>query len=635
MRTDEPLKRLILGTAGHIDHGKTTLIKVLSGIDTDRLKEEKERGMSIELGFAYMDLPCRIRLGIVDVPGHERFVKTMVAGAQGIDLVMFTVAADDGVMPQTIEHLEICELLGVKDGIVVITKKDLVDNDYLELVKEEVLELISDTFLKDAKIIPFSAITGEGKEEIIKALCEVCESIEEKKRDWFFRLPIDRVFTMKGFGTVVTGTAVSGKIEIGEDVEIMPQKRLAKVRRIQVHGEDRKIAFCGERIALNLSGVEKDKIERGDILSHPDVLLPSFIIDAELKISASAKKPISKGELIRLHIGTKMALARVFPIDSKNMEPGSSHLVRLKLKDPICAVSQERFIIRSYSPVYTIGGGFVIDPIPHERKITKVPKDFLYRIRDANVSEKISLFVNQAKGLGIDRRELALKTGLSWEKLNEFLGNLDNLFLIKDRVFSKESLSEIKEKVLHYLKDYHKSRPDVEGLTKKVLSEALKDTDEKVLEKAVAELIEEKRLVVSGETLKLPSHKISISERDLKLKEEIMSILKKTYLMPPNLKRLSQFIDSDVKKVEFLLKILVKEGRVKKVSPELYYDKDVLDKVWEKVVEIIKEKGYIHIQDMKQTFSLSRKYALSILDYFDREKLTIRVGDKRFLRIDK
>ena len=371
------MKQIILGTAGHIDHGKTSLIKALTGTDTDRLKEEKERGITIELGFAALDLPSGQHLGIVDVPGHEKFVKNMVAGATGIDIVVMVIAADEGVMPQTREHMEICTLLGVKHGMVAVTKIDMVDEEWLELALDDIRDFVRGTFLEDAPVSTVSSATQEGIPEFVKTLDELAAKIPERPHSDLFRLPIDRVFTIKGFGTVITGTLISGRVQVGSTIMIYPSGITSKVRGIQVHNEGAEEARAGMRTAINFQGLEKEAISRGEVLSRPNALEASYMVDVSLHYLASNKKPIKNRTRVRFHTGTSEVLGNLIVLDRNEIPPGEDTVVQLRLDTPVALVKDDRFVIRSYSPISTIGGGKVLNPIPlkHKRLRTDTVKD--------------------------------------------------------------------------------------------------------------------------------------------------------------------------------------------------------------------------------------------------------------------
>ncbi len=362
------MKRFIIGTAGHIDHGKTTLVKALTGVDTDRLKEEKQRGISIDLGFAPFKLPGGQKAAIVDVPGHERFIRHMLAGAFGIDMVLLTIAADEGVMPQTREHMDIIELLGVDKGLVVITKKDLVDEEWMLLMEEEISEYLKGTILDGAPLMAVSAVTGEGIPDLLAAIENIAQQVQERSAEGYARLPIDRVFTIAGFGTVVTGTLWSGKINSGDTLELMPGGLQVKVRNLHVHNDKVNTAYAGQRVAVNLQGIELAEVRRGDLLATPGVLAPSYRIDARLRLLKSSKRSLSNWNRIRFHLGTDETMGRVVLLDRDQLNAGEEALVQLVMEKPVVAYQGDRFVIRYYSPVTTIGGGVVIDPRAPKQK---------------------------------------------------------------------------------------------------------------------------------------------------------------------------------------------------------------------------------------------------------------------------
>ena len=395
-------KFLVVGTAGHIDHGKTTLIKALTGIDTDRWEEEKRRGMTIDLGFAHLELPNGVLIGIVDVPGHEKFIKNMLAGAHGIDFVLFVIAADEGVMPQTREHLTVCEVLGTKRGIVVLTKKDVVDEEWLELVKEDVKEFLKGTFLEGAPIIPVSSKTGEGLKELLEEMDKLAAKVEPKSSKGIFRLPVDRSFTVKGFGTVVTGTLLSGKIKTGDTVEVLPEGKEVKVRSVQVHGKSVEEAFAGQRTALNLLGVSKEEVGRGNLVATPGYLKPSPLVDVELTLSKEADLILQSGHKVHFHHLTKEVEGEVYLIDRDELLPGETALAQVRLKEEVVPVYGDRFVIRNYSPARVIGGGRILNPLPFKkfrRRFKGEFLEFLKALKEKSVKEIVVSYVEKFPGL--------------------------------------------------------------------------------------------------------------------------------------------------------------------------------------------------------------------------------------------
>ena len=426
------MKHLVMGTAGHVDHGKTALIKRLTGVDTDRLKEEKERGITIELGFASLTLPGGRTLGVVDVPGHERFVRNMVAGAAGIDLVVLVIAADEGVMPQTREHLHICTLLGIRKGFVALTKIDMVDEEWLELVREDVRMFLRGTFLEDAPVVPVSSLTGAGFPELLLIIGKTADEVEEGADVGLFRLPVDRVFTIKGFGTVVTGTLVSGKVGTGEEVEISPFGLRARVRGIQVHNRTVETAEAGQRTAINLQGIDREMVERGHVLTGPGSLTASQRLDCIYRHLSGAGRKLKNRTLVRFHTGTSEVMARMILLDRDELEPGEECCVQLVLEAPLAAVAGDRFVVRSYSPVTTIGGGVIVDPLPakHKRSSAGVLREFQH-LAGGEEEEKTAVILERAGIGGITEKLLVVRTGSRGRELRR---RLEGMFSAKRAV---------------------------------------------------------------------------------------------------------------------------------------------------------------------------------------------------------
>ncbi|OAG28333.1 selenocysteine-specific translation elongation factor [Thermodesulfatator autotrophicus] len=635
-------KRVILGTAGHIDHGKTTLVKALTGIDTDRLKEEKERGITIELGFAHLTLPSGIRLGIVDVPGHERFVKNMVAGASGIDLVALVVAADEGVMPQTREHLEICELLGVKTGLVVITKKDLVEEDWLELIKEDITEALKGTFLEGAPIIAVSATTGEGLDELIALLDELVKKVPARPAKGPFRLPVDRVFTIKGFGTVVTGTALSGRIKLGDEAMIYPRELSTRIRRIQVHGEDRDEALAGQRTALNLQGIEKEEVERGDVVAMPGTLRPSLILDVSLRYLSSASKPLLHNTRVRLHIGTSEVLGRVFLFGKDKIEPGEEALAQLRLEEPVVCWRGDHFVLRSYSPMVTIGGGVVLNPVAERRKRSqKRQVEELKFLKEAPLEEVILYHLKMAKEMGLPEEEIALRVSLFDEDLAKVLKRLKEYGKIKEIPFENKKLylareiyDQIKGEILNRLKKFHEKFPLKPGLTKEELRQRLPSgLDNRAFEKMLEELIAKNKVVQEEKFIRLSEHKIVLAEEQEAIKQKLENIFRKAGVTPPDKDEVIASFKENAPVAQEIFSLLLQEGKLVKLRDELIFHADVLEEVKNKVISFLKNNQEMAVGDFKKLLGgASRKYTIPLLEYLDHQKITIRVGDKRVLR---
>ena len=635
-------KRVILGTAGHIDHGKTTLVKALTGIDTDRLKEEKERGITIELGFAYLTLPSGARLGIVDVPGHERFIKNMVAGASGVDLVALVIAADEGVMPQTREHLEICELLGVKSGVVVLTKCDLVDEEWLELVKEDVAESLKGTFLAQAPIVAVSAITGQGLPELLKTLDELVALVPDRPAEGPFRLPVDRVFVIKGFGTVVTGTAISGRLAVGEEVHVYPRELAARVRRIQVHGEDQDFAEAGQRTALNLQGLEKEEVDRGDVVAPPGVLRASRLLDLDLRYLSSAPKPLLHNTRVRFHLGTSEVLGRITLLGTDKVEPGERALCQIRLERSVVCWRGDHFVIRSYSPMVTIGGGMVLNPVARKRKRSQ-PRQLeeLKLLREGNLEEIILYHLQQAQEMGLPLEEIALRVSIFGPALEKSLKRLKEHGQIKEvrtegkRLFlAREIYEGLKQEILVRLAKYHEKFPLKPGIPKEDLRQRLPSgLDVRVYEEMLGELLKKGKIVQEREILRLSSHRIVLAEEQEALKQKIEKEFLKARFQPPEKDEiLSKFRDQAPVSVE-IFNLLLQEGRLVKLRDDLVFHKEVLKEAKRLATDFLKKHKEMAVGDFRKlTGGASRKYLIPLLEYLDREKVTIRVGDKRILR---
>ncbi len=631
-------KGIILGTAGHIDHGKTALVKALTGIDTDRLKEEKERGITIELGFAHLKLSNDLIVGIVDVPGHERFVKNMVAGASGIDLVLMVIAADEGIMPQTEEHLEICELLGIRNGLIAITKIDMVEGDWLELVKEDIESFVKDTFLKDAPIIPVSSLTGEGIDTLRLAIEDIVKQIERKTSSGPFRLPIDRVFTIKGFGTVVTGTGISGSIKKADSVVIYPKGVKAKVRNIQVHGQDLDEVQSGFRTALNLQGVEKDEIERGDVVATPNTLRPSYLLDLEFKYLKSADRPLRYKSPVRLHIGTSEVLGHLF-FPKDQIEPGDSICVQIRLERPIAVLRGDRYVLRSYSPIRTIGGGVVLNPIPKKRKRSKKGHWEELALLSSMTDEEVIYYhlSNSLNGLTIN--DIALRSGLWADRLDSILEKLireEKVLFINElgRYFSTQIIEELKSKILNLLKDYHRQNPLELGMDKEELRSKLEqDIRDVKLFSFLLDALLTKELEREKELLRIKGFSPKLSSSDKKLYRDIEQLYKNSALKPPLEKELLKHFGKELPEIKKITGLLLRKGVLIKLKEGLYIHKDALEAIKNKLISYLKSHQEIGVPEFRElTGGVSRKYLIPLLEYFDSQKITIRVGDKRRLR---
>ncbi len=632
------MKQIVLGTAGHIDHGKTSLIKALTGIDTDRLKEEKERGITIELGFAHLELPGGKLVGIVDVPGHEKFVKNMVAGATGIDLVALVIAADEGIMPQTKEHLEICELLGIRHGIVVLTKIDMVEEEWLELVREDVTEYLSSTFLADAPIVEVSAVTGEGLDKLKEALDELVKNIPEKEVGHLFRLPIDRVFVIKGFGTVVTGTTVSGRIHVGDEVTIYPEEIGSRIRGIQVHGKDIGEVRAGLRTAINLQGVEKSAIKRGDIVATAESLRPTFMVDVSLELLASAPKKLKNRAKARFHTGTSEILGTVVLLDREELEPGERCMAQIRLDAPTAVLKGDRFVLRSYSPVRTIGGGVVLHPLPRKKKrFVQETLDEMKLLHEGSVDQIIEQFVKMERFKGVEKATLQFLTNLRKKKLEEGLRPLQSQKVIievdKERgvLVHSEFVNRVREEILEHISRYHQQFPLKLGLPKEELrSQIASIRGPKLFDFLLNDLTKQGVIVQERELVRLKEHRVTLAEDQKRIREELEKIYLDSWLQPPYFKEVKEKFSGNT--ADEVLDVMLKDGVLIKVKEDLYFHRDAIEDLKERLVDFLKDHGEITTPQFKEMTGASRKYTIPLIEYFDKSQVTVRVGDNRVLR---
>jgi len=634
------MKHFVLGTAGHVDHGKTALIKALTGTDTDRLKEEKKRGITIELGFASLALPSGQTLGIVDVPGHEKFIKNMVSGAAGIDLVMMTIAADEGIMPQTKEHLQICSLLGISKGLVALTKIDLVEEDWLELVQSEITEFLKGTFLEDAPIVPVSAIKQKGLPDLVKAIDATVNKIDEKANDGIFRLPVDRVFTMKGFGTVVTGTLVSDHIKSNEEVEILPQNIAARIRGLQVHNQPVDEVWAGQRTAINLQGLEKSAIERGNVLVRPKTVWPSQRLDIFVQFLASNSKNLKNRSLVRLHTGTSEIIARITLLDKDEIAPGQKGFAQLVLADKDVVVAGDHFVLRSYSPVTTIGGGRIIDPLPskHKRQNEKIIAD-LNTLQNGPLPERISVIMERTGFSGINLRELNFRIGVNTKKICE---TLDSLFSGKKAilldsedttVISAFFYNQLEELISKKLAAHHKKNPLQEGISKEQLKETLGHAiSTKLYNLALRNLVKKEIIVSDKDNVRLAEHKIELADDLDSLRKNIARIYNDAGLTPPNLNDVINDFKEQRAKAQSIIKLMLKDGDLIKINEDLCFAREPFNKLHDDYKAMLIKDGKATPATFKDLTGLSRKYIIPLMEYFDMSKLTVRVGDHRILR---
>jgi selenocysteine-specific elongation factor len=634
------VKQIILGTAGHIDHGKTSLVRATTGIDTDRLKEEKLRGITIELGFAHLELPSGQQVGIVDVPGHEKFVKNMVAGATGIDIVAMVIAADEGVMPQTREHLEICSLLDVRHGFVALTKIDMVDEEMLELAREDIRDFVQGTFLENRPVVPVSAVTGAGIPEFVATLDALCREVPERKTTGLFRLPVDRVFTMRGFVTVITGSLVSGSVAVGETVMIYPAQKTAKVRGLQVHNQAVETATAGMRTALNFQGLERTAVERGHVLSNPQALAPSYMVDISLHFLASARKPLKNRTRVRFHTGTSEILGTLVLLGTDELPPGATVPAQIRLDTPVALVRDDRFVVRSLSPARTIGGGRVLNPIPpkHKRFRPEVVEG-LSHLAELPVKEAVAFHARETGARGVSLAALRLMTNLPDKQIEAVLGTLlsRKTLIMTDResrtVIHAEAFDALKAQLLEMLAAYHAKNPLKPGMPREEVRSKLPSyVDNRVVNLLLNQLQRSAEVVAEEETLRLPGHTISLGRDQDRLRRQILELYAEAGLAPPYFKDLLQQLELPADMGRDVMQLLMAEGQMVKVKEDLYFHAPAVEELKGRLVAFLQAEGEITTPRFKDMTGASRKYVIPLIEFFDTTRLTIRVGDTRRLR---
>ncbi len=629
---------LVLGTAGHIDHGKTSLVRALTGIDCDRLEEEKRRGITIELGFAHLPMPDGERLGIVDVPGHERFVKNMVAGAAGIDFVMLIIAADEGVMPQTREHLEICALLGIKHGFVALTKIDMVDAEWIGLVQEDIKAFLQGTFLQDAPIFPVSSMTKEGLDPMREHIFACTKELEPDRESNLFRLPVDRIFSMKGHGTVVTGTLIAGEVKVGDEAVFMPDEVETKVRGLQWHNSSADAAGAGQRCAINVQNIEVGEVDRGSVLAHPNTLFPSTRWMVMLHCLSSAPRAIRARTEIHFHHGAREVTARLYFFDRDRLQPGESALTEVRFNTPMVGVWGDRCVVRAYSPLRTVAGGSVV-----------LPMDAKLQRKDANFQERFELLCSLQNADNLEEKLLAQlllvgDEGTSFaalmvlcnahdKKLEKALQLLSNrgeiLCFDKDerQWIHMQAVNMLMQQCLEQAEHFHMRDPLKAGMARGVLCPKQKP---KLAHLIIERCLKAGSLVAEGDGLRLASHKVELDSNKLDLRQGLLDAHMKAGLTPPNLKDVLEELGVNAKEAAPILKVLLDEKQLVKVKDGLYYSTDIIHDIREKVRAWFENHDDLDVANLKEILGgISRKYLIALLEYMDREKITMRVGDRR------
>ena len=620
------MKHVIVGTAGHIDHGKTALVRALTGIDTDRLEEEKRRGISIELGFAHLELGPELRLGFVDVPGHERFVKNMLAGAWGIDLVLLVVAADESIKPQTREHFDICRLLGIRRGLVALTKADLVEAELVELVRLEIEEFVRGSFLEGAPIVPVSAITGQGLDELKAALASVAAGTPEKDATRHFRLPVDRAFRLHGFGTVVTGTLISGTVAREDQVEAHPARRRLRVRSIQVHGQPVVRARAGQRTALNVIGAEPQEVPRGTVLTAPDLFHAVTVFDARLELLASAR-PLKNRAPVHFHAGTAEIQAEVRLLDgSEVLQPGETTWARIVLREPALLLPGDRFIIRLFSPVTTIGGGSVVDIKPRRYRREERPGERLSVLASGALTETLSLMVREAH-YGMAVQEVIARTGWMPAEVEQKTGQA-GLILIRQAepwLVSETLIESAVENLRNVLEQYHRAHPLKPGIPKEELRN-------RVLPRAPGFLLDcvlnrAPDVIAEAETVRLATHRVELQAEEQRALAAIERAFETAGLAVPAPAEVLAQSGIDAARARALLELLLRQGRLVRVGEDLVFHASAIERLH---AMIAARRGQrFGVAQFKEWTGVSRKYAIPLLEYLDRERVTRREGDLR------
>lgn len=634
------MKHITIGTAGHIDHGKTALVKALTGIDTDRLKEEKERGISIELGFAFFRLGDETTLGIVDVPGHERFVKTMLAGVGGIDLVVLVIAADEGVMPQTREHLHICELLGIHRGLVALTKKDLVDPEWVDLVREEVRSFLAGTFLHGAPILPVSAVTGEGLGELKDVLARLAAESHPRQGDGTVRLPIDRVFTIRGFGTVVTGTLWTGALAVGDEVAILPKDLHSRVRKLQVHNENVERAAAGQRAAVNLPGLDTGEIERGDLLCLPDTLRVSTSLEATLALLPDAPRPLANRTRVRFHLGTAEILARVIVLDREKVNPGEEAYVHLRLERPTAAMLHDRYVVRSYSPATTIGGGTILDPCPPPKRRRRPEVVAHLKVLEQGSSrDRLLELLKSSSTAPLTLSALRSMASLDASSLEEQIHQLlaeGKIITHKGRegetFLHRQVYEDLRRTIVSLLRQFHAQQPLREGISKEELRSRLgRGVSPSLFTQILSDLIETGEITHDRDRVRLTSYRPQLSPAEAALTERLETLYRRTALQPPTTDAAFREVGADRRGAQAIFFRLVEQGMLIKIKDDLYLHREVYENLKARILAHLTEHSSISVPTFKDLLGVTRKHAIPYLEHFDQIKLTRRAGDDRVL----
>jgi selenocysteine-specific elongation factor len=633
------MPHVIVGTAGHIDHGKTALVKALTGIDADRLKEEKERGITIDIGFAHLVVDAKTTIGFIDVPGHERFIKNMLAGIGGIDMVMLVIAADESVMPQTREHLDICSLLHIRQGFTVLTKIDRVEAGIAELAEVEVKEFLRGSFLEGSPILRVSSTTKQGIAELVDTLKDFVAKAAPRDANDVFRLPVDRCFTMKGFGTVVTGTLIAGNVKKDKEVEILPSQRTARVRGIQVHGRAAAEAMAGQRTALNLQGIELADVQRGMVLTVPHLFKPTSMLDCHIELLRSSPDSIETRKRIRFHVGTAELMARVVLIGQDRLQPGESAFAQIRLEGPVFALPGDRFIIRQYSPMVTIGGGEILDAMPEKHRRTDkavVPK--LRVLKEAAQEDRIMAIIDDAGLQGVELQDLVAQRGLAPDRVREYAAKLENANRIRIlgsnpfTVASAKSFADAVDATASAVRRFHGANPLLQGISREELKARLFGKASNLLFQAVLEkLAADQQIAFAHDLIHEFGRKVTLSADEARIRTQVAERFRLLGLQAPSADEVITALGLDKITARKIIQLMLRENALVKISEGLLIDGAALDELIRSVKMLKAKSPTLGVGEFKNLTGVSRKFAIPLLEYLDRQRITRRVGDERMI----
>jgi selenocysteine-specific elongation factor len=632
------MKSIIIGTAGHIDHGKTALVKALTGIDADRLEEEKRRGITIDLGFAHLELAApsgeKIRLGFIDVPGHERFVRNMLAGVGGIDLVLMVIAADESIKPQTREHFEICRLLSIPRGITVITKADMVDEDTLSVVRMEIEDFVRGSFLDVSRspVVAVSALKGTGLDELKREIVRLAADVPARDTEALFRLPIDRVFTMKGFGAVVTGTLIAGKVKKEEEVEVFPGRKRARVRGVQVHGSTADQAIAGQRTALNLAGVQMEELARGMTLAAPGAFEPTQKFEVQISLLKDAR-PLKNRARVHFHAFTSETIAEVALHGVTELKPGASAFAQLRTAEPLLLLPGDRAILRQFSPVITIGGAVVLDAFPLSRQKQDAVQRFLQTLSSGNRQDALLARIARRGHEGLSLAAAVRETGLKQSVLQPMIAALvqqKQIIQVAEFLLSIDALQKTRDKLIAALEAFHKANPLVGGISKEELREKL-GLHQTVMEAMLAQLTRDKKAEVAGEQVRLSGRGVELKDEEAKAKAQIEKAFADAGLKVPLMKEVLDKLPVDKARAQKLVTLLLRDRVLIKLADDLVFHQTALEGLRQLMATQKAKTQKIDVATFKDLLGVTRKYAIPLLEYLDQQRITRRVGDERII----